>query len=180
MKLLDSQGRLFGKISILDIGAALVIVLVVIGIFFYPGATGSVAQIGGGGVKPVEIDLIVRGLSIRNPQALLTEWDKTKKTKIIIRNQPYGEIGIKSAQILDKLLAVPQPDGSVQPKKDPRVEESFSSNMLITLAGEATITPDGPVLGNNKLKIGTPIELEGFTYNFNSSVIDVRVLEKQR
>ncbi|MDZ4875046.1 MAG: hypothetical protein CLLPBCKN_004442 [Chroococcidiopsis cubana SAG 39.79] len=33
MKILDSQGRLFGKVSLLDIGAALVIFLVVVGIF---------------------------------------------------------------------------------------------------------------------------------------------------
>jgi len=33
MKILDSQGRLFGKVSILDFGAALVILLVLVGIF---------------------------------------------------------------------------------------------------------------------------------------------------
>jgi len=36
MKILDSQGRLFGKVSILDFGAALVILLVLVGIFFFP------------------------------------------------------------------------------------------------------------------------------------------------
>jgi hypothetical protein len=47
--------------------------------------------------------------------------------------------------------------------------------MLITLAGQATLTKDGPVLGNSKIKIGTPVELEGSNYNFNASVIDVRI-----
>ncbi|MEO0949524.1 MAG: DUF4330 family protein, partial [Cyanobacteria bacterium J06641_5] len=37
MKLLDAQGRLFGKISILDLGAAATIALAIIGIFLYPG-----------------------------------------------------------------------------------------------------------------------------------------------
>jgi len=40
MKILDSQGRLFGKVSILDLGAALVILLVLVGIFF-PVSSGS-------------------------------------------------------------------------------------------------------------------------------------------
>ncbi len=176
MKILDSQGRLFGKVSVLDIGAALIILLVVVGIFFFPGTTGSVAQVGVS-EKPVEVDIIVRGLSVRDPQALMKEWDKTKKTSIIIRNQPYGEIGIKSVQMLDKLLAVPQPSGSVKALPDPRVEENYSTNFLITLAGQAKITKNGPVLGNEKLKIGTNLELEGFSYNFKSSVIDVRVLD---
>jgi len=38
MKILDSQGRLFGKVSILD-GAALVILLVLVGIFFLSGTS---------------------------------------------------------------------------------------------------------------------------------------------
>jgi len=37
------------------------------------------------------------------------------------------------------------------------------------------ITDNGPVIGNSKLKIGTPVELEGFNYNFNATVIDVRI-----
>ncbi|MCT7951598.1 DUF4330 domain-containing protein [Ancylothrix sp. C2] len=176
MKVLDSQGRLFGKVSILDVAAGLVIFLVVLGIFFFPGTTGSVAQIGVT-EKPVEVDIIVRGLSVRDPDSLVKEWQKTKKTNIIIRNQPYGQIDIKNVLLLDRLLAVPQPDGTVKPLRDPRVEESYSANYLITLTGKAKITKDGPVLGNEKLKIGTNLELDGFTYNFKSSVIDVRVLD---
>ncbi len=175
MKILDRQGRLFGKISILDLGAALVILLVVIGIFFFPGTSGSVAQIGGVTTKPVEVDVIVRGLSVGDPNALVKEFQDQGKTNIIIRNQPYGQVDIKSVELLTRTLAVPQPDGSVKALPDPRQEESFSSNLLMTLGGNARITDDGPVLGNSKLKIGTPVELEGKTYNFNASVIDVRV-----
>ena len=65
MKILDSQGRLFGKVSILDLGAALVILLVLVGIFFFPGTSGSVAQVGVT-TKPIEVDLVVRGLNVRD------------------------------------------------------------------------------------------------------------------
>lgn len=172
MAMLDSKGRLFGKVSILDLGAALVIVLVVVGIFFFPGTSGSVAQLSG--TKPVEVDVIVRGLSVRDPQALLNQFREQKKTNIIIRNQPYGQVDIKSVQELQRTLAVPQPDGSVRELADPR-SNSFSTDMLMTLGGQATITRDGPVLGNSKIKIGTPVELEGIDYNFNASVIQVRM-----
>ncbi len=175
MKIVDSQGRLFGKVSILDFGAALVIFLVVVGIFIFPGPTGSLAQINVT-TKPIEVDLIIRGLSVREPDIIFNEFKKTKKTKVIIRNQPYGQIDIKPDSIrpLKRLLAVPQPDGSIKALPDPRVEESFSTSMLMTLSGKAKITEDGPVLGNMKVKIGTSIELEGPNYNFNASVIDVR------
>ncbi len=173
MAILDSKGRLFGKVSILDVGAALVILLVIVGIFFFPGTTGSVAQIGGA-TKPVEVDLIVRGLSVRDPDALLKQFAEKKTTNIIIRNQPYGQVDIKSVKTLPSMLAVPQPDGSVKELPDPR-SNSFSTDMTMTLVGKGQIAKDGPVLGNSKIKIGTPVELEGMDYNFRASVIEVRV-----
>ncbi|HEY9851294.1 MAG TPA: DUF4330 domain-containing protein [Leptolyngbyaceae cyanobacterium] len=174
-KILDSQGRLFGKISILDLGAALVILLVILGIFFFPGTSGSVAQLGVT-TKPIEVDLVVRGLSIREPQNLIKEFQTKQKTNIIIRNQPYANVGIKTVRELPRTVLIPQPDGSVKALPDPR-KDNFSTDLLITLAGKAQITENGPVFGNNKVKVGTPIELEGFDYNFNASVIDVRIKE---
>ncbi|HEY9892383.1 MAG TPA: DUF4330 domain-containing protein [Candidatus Sericytochromatia bacterium] len=172
MAILDSKGRLFGKVSILDLGAALVILLVIVGIFFFPGTSGSVAQ--QGGTKPVELDVLVRGLNVRTPEELIAQFIKQKKTNIIIRNQPYGQLDIKSVKPLPRTLAVPQPDGSVKALPDPR-PDAFSTDMLMTLGGQATITKDGPVLGNSKVRIGTTLELEGPTYNFNASVIDLRI-----
>jgi hypothetical protein len=172
MAILDSKGRLFGKVSILDLGAALVILSVVVGIFFNPYSSGSVAQ--QNVTKPAEIDVLVRGLNVRNPQELINQFNKQKKTNIIIRNQPYGQLDIKSVKPLPRTLAVPQPDGSVKALPDPR-PDAFSTDMLMTLGGQATITKDGPVLGNSKIKIGTTVELEGTGYNFNASVIDLRI-----
>lgn len=176
MAILDSKGRLFGKVSILDLGAALVILLVVVGIFFFPGTSGSVAQVGVA-TKPVEVDLIVRGLNVRDPQKLFDQGFKEGgKTNIIIRNQPYGQIGIKAVKQLPRMTLVPQPDGSIRELPDPRAN-LFNTDMLVTLTGQAQITDTGPVLGNSKLKIGAPVELEGFNYNFNASVIDLRLPE---
>ena len=177
MAILDSKGRLFGKLNILDIGALLVILLVVAGIFLFPGTTGSVAQVGTT-TKPIEVDLIVRGLKVRDIDRLSEQGFKEKgKTNVIIRNQPYGQIPIKSIQVLPRKIIVTQPDGSVKLVPDPR-ENIFSTDMLLTLAGKATVTGSGPVLGNSKVKIGMPFELEGFNYNFKGSVIDVRIDEK--
>jgi hypothetical protein len=177
MAILDSKGRLFGKINLLDLGAALVILLVIVGIFIFPGTSGSVAQVGAKTV-PIEVDLLVRGLNIRNPQQLIKEgFTKGGKTNVIIRNQPYGQIGIKSVEQLERTLTIGQPDGSVKELPDPR-KINFSTDFLLTLEGKATVTKDGPVLGNSKVKIGMPFELEGFNYNFNASVVDIRLQDK--
>jgi hypothetical protein len=180
MAILDSKGRLFGKISILDLGAALIILLVVASLFLLPGGSGSsIAQIGTT-TKPIEVDVMVRGLSVRDPQALIKALEEEKKTNIIIRNQPYGQVNVLGVQSLPRTVAVSQPDGSVKPLPDPRPELNYTVDMIVTLGGEAQVLQDGPVLGNNKIKVGTPMELEGQTYRFNAPVVGVRILEKAK
>ncbi|MBD2480794.1 MULTISPECIES: DUF4330 domain-containing protein [Planktothrix] len=171
MKILDSQGRLFGKISILDLGAAFVILLVIFGIFFYPGTSGSVAQVGVT-TRPVEVDVLVVGLKSRNAKELF----KTgQKTNLIIRNQPYGQVTLKNIEFLPRIIPVTQPNGTLKPLPDPTADVLFNNNLLLTLEGKGQITENGPVLGNIKIKVGTTVELDGKEYNFNGTVIEVRV-----
>lgn len=90
MAILDSKGRLFGKISILDIGAALMILLVLAGIFLFPGGSGSVAQVGNT-TRPVEVDVMVRGLTVRDPQALLKAFEEEKKLRLSFGISPMAK-----------------------------------------------------------------------------------------
>ena len=177
MAILDSKGRLFGKVSLLDLGAGLILLMVVAGLFLLPGGTGSsVAQIGAAN-KPVEMDVIVRGLTVSNPKAFVEAIQQQGKTNIIIRNQPAGEVQILGVKSLPRSVAVPQPDGSVKPMPDPRPELEYTVDMIITLKGESQVLSDGAVLGGRKIKVGTPLELEGQTYRFNAPIVGVRILD---
>ncbi|MDJ0797762.1 MAG: DUF4330 domain-containing protein [Calothrix sp. MO_167.B12] len=177
MAILDSKGRLFGKLNILDFCATLVILLVIFGIFFFPGTTGSVAQIGTKTV-PIEVDLVARGLNVRDSERLVEQGlTKGGKTNIIIRNQPYGQVTIKSMEVFPRKIIATLPDGTVKQVDDPR-KTSFSKDILLTITGKAQVTENGPVLGNSKVKIGMPFELDGFNYNFKASVIDIRLKNK--
>ncbi len=176
MAILDSKGRLFGKVSIVDVGAVLLALSVLIGIFFIPGNTGSVAQVGAT-LKSVEVDLMVRGLTVSDPDGLIQSIETEGKTDIIIRNQPYAAVDVSSVQKLPRTVAAPQPDGSLKPINDPRPELDFTTDMIITLASNAQVTDDSVVFGNNKVKIGTQMEVEGQTYRFNTTVVGVRILE---
>jgi hypothetical protein len=148
--------------------------MVIVGIFVIPGTSGKsiVAQVQ---TKPIEVDTIVRGLNVLKPESLIQEFKSDNKTNIIIRNQPAGQVEILKVQELPRNLAVPQPDGSVKALPDPRPEGNFSQDMILTLGGNAEMTPTGVVLGNQKIKIGTVLELEGKSYDFNASVIDIRI-----
>lgn len=180
MAILDSKGRLFGKISLLDVGAGLILLMVVAGLFLLPGGSGSsVAQIGITN-KPIEMDVIVRGLTVGNPQAFMAQLAQQKTANIIIRNQPAGEVDILDIKSLPRSVAVPQPDGSVKPMPDPRPELEYTVDMMITLSGNAQVLEDGAVIAGSKIKVGTPLELEGQTYRFNAPVIGVRIPEPQK
>ncbi len=173
MAIIDAKGRLFGKFSILDVGAALIILMVIIGIVIVPGEGGqSIAD--SGNTKPVELDTLVLGLNVRDPNKLFKDGDTTH---FIIRNQPYGQVKIKKIETLPRSFAFGLPNGTVKILDEPRLESQFSRNMLITLEGEGRDTSKGPLLGNVPIKIGTPVELEGRLYTFRASVVDVRVGE---
>jgi len=179
MAILDSKGRLFGKLNLLDLGAILVILMVIGGIFLFPGTSGtSVAQLNSE-TQVVEVDCMVRGLTVRDPQALLQSISESETVDVIIRNQPYGALKMVAVQSLPRTVAVPQPDGSVVAQNDPRPELNYTIDMLITLSGDAQINEDGPVLGGNKVKVGTPLELEGRTFRFNAPIVGVRILENE-
>jgi hypothetical protein len=167
MAVVDRQGRLFGKFNLLDIGAALVILAVVVGLIF--GTTATTTAITGG--KPIEMDVLVMGLSASNPKGLIQQG---QKTNFIIRNQPYGEVDVKAVEYLTRTVTVSQPDGTVKALDDPRPEMKFSNNLKLTLVGNGEETAKGFVLGNSDIKVGTPVELQGKTYSFKASVLDVR------
>jgi hypothetical protein len=174
MAFLDKKGRLFGKISVLDLGLVCLMLVILAGSFLIPGKSGQSAVQAQLNTKSVEIDAIVIGLNASNPADILKAGDSTS---IIIRNQPYGEIQLKKIQPLPKTVTASQPDGTVKAFADPRPESKYSNNLVLTLEGKGQLTKDGPVLGNIPVKVGVPIDLDGKLYNFRASIIDVRVGE---
>jgi hypothetical protein len=173
MSILDRQGRLFGKISILDIGAALVIVASILGVFLIPAGNSSSPVVGGAKTETAEIDVVVRGLNVLNPDKLREDFKPGNKLSFVIRNQPTAPVEISSVRPLERLLALPQPDGSVKAVKDPR-PDSFSVDMIVTVLGQGQATDGGFTVGGTKVKIGSSVEVDQKNYNFNASVIDVR------
>ena len=174
MKIIDSKGRLFGKLNILDLAAAVVIGLVFVGIFFFPGTPLSNNIVAQTKQKPIDVQVLVRGLGISNLDSLFQEFKDNDRADIVIRNQPAGKVTIVDKELLPRTTAVPQPDGTVKALPDPRPEIEMIRDMLITLEGQAEATDTGFVLaGSKKVKIGSSIQLQGDTYDFSGTVISI-------
>ncbi|PIK89926.1 hypothetical protein SYN65AY6LI_13510 [Synechococcus sp. 65AY6Li] len=171
MRLVDQQGRLLGKVSLLDLGALAIVVAAIVAVLFLPGRqAGSVVQVGGGPTLPVEVDMIVRGVSSRS----LEPFQAGQKADLIIRNQPYGQVEVVRVENVSRTVPVVFPDGRVENLPDP---EPYRFDLVFTLRGRGQQTENGIVLGNNRVKVGVPLELETFGYNLRGTVMDVRLLQ---
>jgi hypothetical protein len=108
--------------------------------------------------------------------SVLNQFSPGNKLSFVIRNQPAGQVDIKTVRQLDRTIVVPQADGSVKPMKDPR-PDTYSMDMIVTVTGKGQKTKEGLVLGNTKMKIGSSVEIDQLNYNFNGTVIDIRYLD---
>ncbi|MBD2152107.1 DUF4330 domain-containing protein [Pseudanabaena sp. FACHB-1277] len=172
MAILDRQGRLFGKFSILDIGAIATIVIVLLGLLIVPGNSGSsIAQVLTAETKTVQVDMNVRGLSAIDPLNLVKVGDKVK---ILIRNQPRGEVTVKKVEIATPKIVAAKADGTPVYFDDPRAVATSQSDLAITLEATAQITNDGAVFASEKVKVGTSIDIEGPRYIIRGSAMAVR------
>jgi hypothetical protein len=174
MALLDKKGRLFGKISVLDVGLAFILLLVLVGSLLVPGRSGQSMVQAQLSSKSVEVEALVIGLNASKATDIIKEGEKVS---ILIRNQPYGETKLIKIQQLPRTVTASQPDGTVKAFPDPRPESKYSNNLVLTLEGKGHLTNDGPVLGNVPVKVGVPIDLDGKLYSFRASVVAVRVKE---
>ena len=172
MAWIDRQGRLWGKVSLLDLGALFIVLVAAIAVFLLPGQRAtSVVQVGNAELIPVEVDLISRGISARS----LDTFKTGTKANLIIRNQPYGEVEVTKVENVTRTIPLVFPDGTVKNIPD---REAYRLDLVVTLSGQGQKTKDGVVLGNNKVKIGVPLEIETFDYDLRGSVMDVRILTK--
>ncbi|WP_287127777.1 DUF4330 domain-containing protein [Candidatus Cyanaurora vandensis] len=170
--MIDKQGRLWGRVSVIDLTAVLLVGMVVLGWVW----RGSQTQAQTPQVKaiPLEFDMLVRGLSIGNPQA---EFKPGATPRVVIRNQPAGQVTILRVKLIPNVLPVVLPSGKVSYVADQ--SSPYSRDILLTLVAQAQMTEDGAVVGGTKLKVATPIELEAARYNIKGSVIDLRATPQE-
>jgi hypothetical protein len=169
MPLLDSRGKLFGLINVLD---GLILVTTVVGVLgvvaVKSGATSLSKIIEKEG--PAEIDLMIKA-NFKD----LSMFKKGEKAFVTVRNQPYDKVEIVNVTGHRSLISIPFNDGKeLRMTTDPATP--YSMEVVLTLRDKAAQTEDGIVWGGQKLKVGVPIDVEGFKYRLRGSVLDVRMV----
>ena len=165
------QGRSW---SLVDIGAAAAVVLAAAGVIWSPKLSGAVAK-ATGSLVPVTVLVDVRGVPVADPQGLVQAAQREGKVAIVIRNQPHGSVAVKQVQLLQRKLAAVQPNGSVVTAVDPNQASLGSLDARFVLQGQGRRSGGGVVFGNQNLKIGAPVEIEGEQYRIGGTVSGLQV-----
>ena len=155
-------------------GAALAVVLAAGGVIWSPKLSGAVAQ-ATGSLVPVTVMVDVRGVPTANPAAVIAGVRKEGKVAIVIRNQPHGTVGIKEVLPLQRRLVALQPSGTVVTAPDPNQQIFSTLDARFVLSGQGRKAGGGVVFGNQNLKIGAPVELEGQNFRVTGTVTGLQV-----
>ena len=170
------EGKIFGKINVIDC----IIVLVVIILVFAALAVKKGLyrpNVNSQGIKPVEFEVTTRAYDVTSRDDIMQKGDKTF---ITIRNVPYTKleiVDVKKDHMREMFFNYDRPE---VPYLIKNVAYPNRYQYIVTLRDDAQITDDGPVIGGNKIKIGLPIDLEGFNYRISGMVSDVRIIEETK
>lgn len=168
---LDSEGRVFGKINIVDAAVGLLLVLAIVGVVLIK----SKGHITASHVAKADVDIkvYVQVSSLKTMKKDLFKPGET--TSITIRNQPRGDVRIDTVKTEPYQVTLMGAGG--RPVSVPDTSEPNSMNYYLTLLDHATETPDGYVTEGVKVKVGLPIELEGFDYRVTGKIVDVKAIK---
>lgn len=162
------------RFSLVDAGAAAAVLMAAAGVIWSPKLSGAVAR-ATGGLVPVTVMVDVRGVPVADPASVISAAREAGKVAIVIRNQPHGSVPVEQVIPLQRRLAAVLPDGKVVSAPDPNQNQFPSLDARFVLRGEGRKGADGVVFGNQNLKIGAPIELEGSDFRINGSVTGLKV-----
>ena len=158
------------SITVLDGLAVAATVAALAGVVWSPKLTNAVAR-ATGSVKPVEVSVDVRHLQVVDSEAFLEGIREEGAVSIVIRNQPAGRVALLSVEDISRPLTQLLPDGTVLEAEDTSPARGLHARFR--LKADAEPGPSGVVFGGTKLKVGSPVELEGRLYRVNGVVSGV-------
>ena len=158
------------SITVLDGLAVAATVAALAGVVWSPKLTNAVAR-ATGSVKPVEVSVDVRHLQVVDSEAFLEGIREEGAVSIVIRNQPAGRVALLSVEDISPPLTQLLPDGTVLEAE--ATSPARGLHARFRLKADAETGPSGVVFGGTKLKVGSPVELEGRLYRVNGVVSGV-------
>lgn len=162
------------SIGLVDIGAGVAVVLALVGVIWSPKLSGAIAK-ASGALEPVTVLVDVRGVASADPNGLIAAARQAGKVSIVIRNEPHGTVDVKEIIPLQRRLSAVLPSGKVVSAPDPNQAVFGTLDARFVLKAEGRKTGGGVVFGNQNIKIGAPIELEGDQFRVSGVVSGLKL-----
>lgn len=168
--MLDDQGRLFGRLNMIDLSLGIIFVAIVAGFALVKMGYSPINKvIKGQGMAEVNV-------AIRGARVLDTGIFKVgEKAFLTIRNQRYAPVEVTQLKISNRQTVFLGKNDQLVVKDDPTAPEIKDINM--TFREKAEVTDEGIVMGGHHLKVGTSVELDAFNYRLNATIMQVKFTE---
>ena len=158
------------QFTVLDGLAALAALMALGGAIWSPKLANGLAR-ATGSMETVELAVDVRHLYLDQPERFFETARDEGSVSLVIRNQPAGRLQLLDVEDITRPLADVLPDGSVV--ETPDLTPGRAIHVRFQLQAEAETGSSGVVVAGTKLKIGSPVELEGRLYRVSGVVSGV-------
>ena len=155
------------QFKLLDGLAAFAALMALAGALWSPKLATGLAR-ATGSIETVELSVDVRHLYLDQPETFFAAVREEGAVSIVIRNQPAGRVQLLAVEDITRPLLDLQPDGTIVEASDPTTGRPIHARFQ--LQAEAETGSSGVVVAGTKLKIGTPVELEGLLYRVTGVV----------
>ena len=155
------------QFTVLDGLAALAALMALGGAIWSPKLANGLAR-ATGSMETVELAVDVRHLYLDQPERFFETARDEGSVSLVIRNQPAGRLQLLDVEDITRPLADVLPDGSVV--ETPDLTTGRAIHARFQLQAEAETGSSGVVVAGTKLKIGSPVELEGRLYRVSGVV----------
>ncbi len=171
------NGKILGKFNLVDVVIVGVVAVLVLGVLLVKANVFNPISKVSKGEKALEFEITTRAYEVTAQEELFKVGEKTF---ITIRNVPYTEleiVNVKKENMKEMFFNEDRPE---VPYLMNNVAYPHRFQYVVTLKDNAHITNDGAVIGGNKIKIGLPVDLEGFHYRLGGTVSNVKTIEEEQ
>lgn len=172
---MDATARLWGRWNVVDAMAVLTVAATALGLLMVQAGWHQTSGQAVEGETDIEYTVLMYGLRTLRPEL----FQVGDQTSITIRNHPRGKVTITQVERQPRRLVVPAVVRGAQGYEvieDPTLPDAYEYRL--TLKDHALKTSEGFVTNGMKVKIGLPIEVEGFDYRVSGVIVDVRPTTK--
>lgn len=155
------------KLNIIDAAIGSALLLSAIGIVLVQSGIQKTSGNMVNGESDIQITISAPSTEIADTSILKAGDD----TALTVRNQPRGDVKVTKVYWTPQKMTLMSPSG--RPVVVSNIAKPNVYDLTVTLRDHALVSKEGYVSNGVKIKVGQPIEIEGFAYRLSGKITGV-------